>query len=69
MIESIDETTCDGCNVCIDSCPTGVIRLVEGDQPWATTKWRAQIITPMTAIPAGCVRSTATSMRSSSATH
>jgi ferredoxin len=46
VIESIDETTCDGCNVCIDSCPTGVIRLVEGDEPWATTKWRAKIIYP-----------------------
>jgi NAD-dependent dihydropyrimidine dehydrogenase PreA subunit len=46
VIESIDEETCDGCNVCIDSCPTGVIRLVEGDEPWATTKWRAKIIYP-----------------------
>ncbi|WP_418601834.1 4Fe-4S binding protein [Mycolicibacterium sp. SCSIO 43805] len=69
MIESIDETTCDGCNVCIDSCPTGVIRLVEGDEPWSTTKWRAKISTPTTVIPVGCAQSIATWTRSLSATH
>ncbi len=26
----IDETRCDGCGLCVEACPTGAIRLVEG---------------------------------------
>ncbi len=46
MIESIDLVACDGCNVCIDSCPTDVIRLVEIGNPWETSGWKAHISYP-----------------------
>lgn len=46
MIEHIDLVACDGCNVCIDSCPTDVIRLVEVGRPWEHKGWKAVIAYP-----------------------
>lgn len=49
MIEHIDLELCDGCNVCIDSCPDDVIRLREvGDptKPIGPPGWKAVIENP-----------------------
>jgi NAD-dependent dihydropyrimidine dehydrogenase PreA subunit len=48
MIESIDLSLCDGCGVCIESCPTDVLRLMEAGKPWAVEPktWKAVIVYP-----------------------
>ena len=48
MIEHIDLERCDGCNVCIDSCPTDVLRLMEAGTPWEAKPktWKAVIVYP-----------------------
>lgn len=45
-IKLINEELCDGCGICIDSCPADVLRLGEGDPPWAFPGWKARIIYP-----------------------
>lgn len=32
MIERIDEVRCDGCGICIEICPSDVLRLVPGER-------------------------------------
>ncbi|MES2238023.1 MAG: ferredoxin family protein [Pseudomonadota bacterium] len=44
MIEHIDLVACDGCNVCIDSCPTDVLRMVEVAAPWEEKGWKAVVM-------------------------
>ncbi|AFT66911.1 ferredoxin family protein [Cycloclasticus sp. P1] len=46
MIEHIDLDLCDGCNVCIESCPTDVIRLVEDGYPWEVKGWKVVVAYP-----------------------
>lgn len=46
MIEHIDLDLCDGCNVCIESCPTDVIRLLEIGRPEETNTWKAAVVYP-----------------------
>lgn len=46
MIEHINPQLCDGCNVCVMSCPTNVIRMVEAGQPWDDQTWKAVIAHP-----------------------
>jgi NAD-dependent dihydropyrimidine dehydrogenase PreA subunit len=45
-IERIDFDLCDGCNICIDSCPADVLRLVEVGEPWKSKGWKAVIAYP-----------------------
>lgn len=48
MIEAIDLELCDGCGVCIDSCPTDVLRMLERGVPWTVEPrtWKAVIVYP-----------------------
>lgn len=46
MIEHIDLDLCDGCNVCIESCPTDVLRLVEIGRPGEANTWKAVVAYP-----------------------
>lgn len=46
MIEKIDLDLCDGCNVCIESCPTDVIRLIDVGGPGQTGTWKAVVAYP-----------------------
>ncbi len=44
MIEHVDWSLCDGCNVCIDSCPAAVIKLVDPGSSYAGSRiWKAFI--------------------------
>jgi NAD-dependent dihydropyrimidine dehydrogenase PreA subunit len=45
-IEKIDLDLCDGCNICIDSCPADVLRLVEVGEPWKSKGWKAVVAYP-----------------------
>lgn len=46
MIERIDTELCDGCNLCIESCPTDVIELHDLSLPWQDATWKAVISRP-----------------------
>lgn len=46
MIEKIDLDLCDGCNVCIESCPTDVIRLIDVAGPGQAGTWKAVVAYP-----------------------
>jgi len=44
VIEHVDWSLCDGCNVCIDSCPADVIKLVDPGSSYAGPRtWKAFI--------------------------
>ncbi len=30
MIETVDEELCDGCGVCVENCPVGILRVENG---------------------------------------
>lgn len=42
-INYIDEELCDGCGICVDSCPADVIRLGESVPAWKSSGWKAKI--------------------------
>lgn len=42
-IERIDERLCDGCGLCVESCPADVIYLAERQRPWEEGGWVAVI--------------------------
>lgn len=47
MIEQVDWSLCDGCNVCVDSCPTDVIKLIDpGTEKIGPRTWKAVIAYP-----------------------
>lgn len=46
MIDTIDLNLCDGCNVCIESCPTDVIRLLDVCKEGEKDTWKAVIMYP-----------------------
>lgn len=46
MIEHIDNDLCDGCGVCVDSCPPDVIRMMQVGKPWEADTWKAVILYP-----------------------
>jgi len=46
MIEKIDLDLCDGCNVCIESCPTDVIKLIDVGGPGQADTWKAVVAYP-----------------------
>lgn len=37
---------CNGCGICIDSCPVDVLRLGEGGAPWTYPGWKAVVAYP-----------------------
>lgn len=43
-ITAIDDDLCDGCGICIDTCPADVLRLVESERPWEYPGWKARAI-------------------------
>ncbi len=45
-IRSIDLDLCDGCNICIDSCPADVLRLVDNVQDTGFDTWKVIIAYP-----------------------
>ena len=66
MIEDVHLELCDGCNFCIDSCPTDVLRLMEAGKHRRLSRGPGKQLsfTRMTAIAAGCAQSIATLMQS-----
>jgi NAD-dependent dihydropyrimidine dehydrogenase PreA subunit len=45
-ITAIDDELCNGCGICIDTCPADVLRLVEPALPWTTSGWKARAVYP-----------------------
>jgi NAD-dependent dihydropyrimidine dehydrogenase PreA subunit len=45
-IERIDFDLCDGCWVCVDSCPADVLRMAQVGEAWETKGWKAIIAYP-----------------------
>jgi len=46
VIERIDLELCDGCNLCVESCPTDVLKMMEVGNSWGEQTWKATIAYP-----------------------